>query len=85
MTNDIEKLVEELKGIRGHLDALESAARGYMHDRFWKKGSLLEEQQKEFDEQAFPWALYNFPSPLEVIALRREAREQLRREAARRR
>lgn len=83
MTKDVEQLLEELRGIRSHLAALESAANGYMRDRFWGKGSLLEEHQKEFDEQAQPWFLYNFPSPLEAIELRREAREQVRREAPR--
>lgn len=83
MSTETAQLLEELRGIRGHLAALESAANGYMHDRFWRKGSLLEQHQKEFDEQAQPWFRYHFPSPLEAIELRREARERVRREAPR--
>jgi len=83
MASEMERLIEELSAIRGHLASIEAAANGYMRDRFWGKGSLLEQYQKECDDQARPWELYYLPSSLEAIELQREAREAVRREAKR--
>ncbi|TLX62142.1 hypothetical protein DN820_17580 [Stutzerimonas nosocomialis] len=85
MANDMERLLEELSAIRRHLAGIESAAGGYMHDRFWGKGTLLEQYQAEIDEQVLIWGIFNLPNPLEAIELRREAREKVRQEAIQRR
>jgi hypothetical protein len=59
MTVDMEQLLDELRGIRKHLEGLHSAADRYLYkqvfDRLDGSRNLLEMHQLEFDKQARRW------------------------------
>ncbi|RFF62188.1 hypothetical protein D0A22_15725 [Stutzerimonas stutzeri] len=57
----IEQLIDELQGVRGHIAAIESAFEEYRLERLCERlerpNSLLDQQQREFAQQAKRWAI----------------------------
>lgn len=57
----IEQLIDELQGVRGHIAAMESAFEEYRLERLCERlerpNSLLDQQQREFAQQAKRWAI----------------------------
>jgi len=57
----IEQLIDELKDIRGHIAAIESAFEEFRFERLCERveppTSLLDQQQREFAQQAQRWAI----------------------------